>query len=70
MPRLAELLVLTGDLPSGEQAAAAQTTYGAPMVAAVKRFQAATGWLRTAWPGRGRSASSTPRSPCGCARWN
>lgn len=39
MPRLAELLVLTGDLPAAEQAAAAATTCGAPMVAAVKRFQ-------------------------------
>ncbi|MCU0224697.1 MAG: L,D-transpeptidase family protein [Acidobacteria bacterium] len=39
MPKLAELLVLLGDLPAGEQAAASAASCGAPMVAAVKRFQ-------------------------------
>jgi murein L,D-transpeptidase YcbB/YkuD len=53
MPRLAELLVLTGDLPAGEQVAAAQTTYGAPMVAAVKRFQERHGLAADGVAGKG-----------------
>jgi murein L,D-transpeptidase YcbB/YkuD len=53
MPRLAELLVLTGDLPAGEQAAAAQTPYGAPMVAAVRRFQERHGLAADGVAGKG-----------------
>jgi murein L,D-transpeptidase YcbB/YkuD len=53
MPRLAELLVLTGDLAAGEQAAAAQTTYGAPMVAAVRRFQERHGLAADGVAGKG-----------------
>ncbi len=39
MPRLAELLVLLGDLPAADRPAGASAVYDAPLVAAVKRFQ-------------------------------
>ncbi len=61
MPRLAELLVLYGDLPAGEQAAAGATTYGGPMVAAVKRFQERHGLAADGVAGKGTfRALNTP----------
>jgi len=61
MPKLAELLVLTGDLPAAEQAAAGATTYGGPMIAAVKRFQERHGLAADGVAGKGTfRALNTP----------